>query len=94
MGAAVEGGDIDIAILVDDVEFERIIQERFKAPNPGSSKAETMRHAIESGKIQRGELGLRGFGRALQRKYGFVDSDISVVRRGGPTDNGPWVPLR
>jgi hypothetical protein len=53
-----------------------------------------MLHAIETGKIQRGELGLSGFGRQLNRTYGFADSDISVVRRGGPTDNGPWVPLR
>jgi hypothetical protein len=93
-GVAQEGGDVDVAILVEPDEFDAIIRQRFGTPNPGSNKEATMQHAIETGKIQRGELGLSGFGKQLCRKYGFKESDISVVRRGGPTDNGPWVPLR
>jgi len=93
-GVSQPGSDIDVAIRVDPEQFDAIIRERFGNPNPGSNKEATMLHALESGKIQRGELGLSGFGKQLARKYGFADSDISVILRGGATDNGPWVKLR
>lgn len=51
-----------------------------------------MLHAIDTGKIQRGEIGLRATGKEIERLLG-IDVDISVVRAGGPTDQGPWISL-
>jgi hypothetical protein len=43
--------------------------------------------------IQRGELGLSGLGKNLQRELG-IDVDISVIRIGGPMDRGPYLQLK
>ena len=51
-----------------------------------------MRHALETGKIQAGEAGLRSLRKALERELGF-DVDLSVVLDGGPFDRGPYIPL-
>ena len=58
-GTAKLDSDLDIAIRVSPERFEQILRERFGTPNPGSAKARTMQHAIETGKIQSGEAGLR-----------------------------------
>jgi len=91
-GSRAAGGgknsDIDIAIRVSKKQFDRIIKERFN-PNPGSSKWKTMQHAIKTGKIQRGELGLRGVGKQFEREFG-MEFDISVILKGGKFDKGPW----
>jgi hypothetical protein len=91
--AGKETKDIDVAIRVSPERFDEIIKERFKAPNPGSVKEKTMLHAVATGKIQRGELGLSGVGRQIEKEIG-MEIDISVVRVGGPTDNGPWMALK
>ena len=93
-GAGLGDADLDIAIRVDEARFKQILKERFKTPNPGSSAEKTMNHAIETGKIDRGELGLSGVGKQVGRDLAIKKVDISVVKIGGPTDNGPWIPLR
>jgi hypothetical protein len=52
-----------------------------------------MQHAIKTGKIQRGELGLSGVGNAIAKEAHVKEVDISVIRIGGPFDNGPWIPV-
>lgn len=91
-GAATAGSDIDIAIRVTPGEFDRILNARFGTPVPGSAKERTKQGAQERGMIQRGELGLSGLGKSLQRELG-IDVDISVIRIGGPMDRGPYIPL-
>ncbi len=86
------GTDLDIAIRVSPDVFDRFIQQRFGRPNPASAKEASMRHAVEHGRIFRGELGIRGLGRSLEAKLG-MDVDISLVRRGGPFDQGPFIPV-
>ena len=82
--------DIDFGILVEPPRFDELISERFGAPNPGSAKERTMRKAMETGKIQAGELGLSGVRRSLESQLG-MDVDLSAIRRGGPFDNPPFI---
>lgn len=86
------GSDLDIAIRVDAATFARIHQQRFGQPNPGSAKARTRQHALATGKIQAGELGLRSLRREVSDQVG-IEIDIAVVRIGSPFDRGPWIPL-
>ena len=51
-----------------------------------------MQHAIKTGKIQAGEAGLRGVRVKLEGKLG-MEVDLSVIRKGGPFDNPPFIPL-
>jgi hypothetical protein len=51
-----------------------------------------MLHAIETGKIQSGEAGLRSLRKQLEKLLG-LDVDISIIRSGGPFDNGPMIPI-
>lgn len=92
-GTAKTGSDIDIAIRVSSKKFNQLIRQRFGTPNPGSAKARTMQHAINTGKIQAGEAGLRGLRRSLSKQL-QMPVDISVVRIGGPFDKGPFIPLK
>ena len=69
-----------------------MIRERFGTPNPGSAKERTMIHAIETGKIQAGEAGLRGLRKELQEITG-LDVDISIIRAGGLFDTPPMINL-
>jgi hypothetical protein len=85
--------DIDIAIRVSRHQFESIVRERFGSPNPGSAKERTMQHALDTGKIQAGEAGLRGLRRELERQLG-MEVDISIILRDGPFDNGSSIPLK
>ena len=84
--------DIDLAIRVSSERFEELITERFGSPNPSSAKFRTMEHAIATGKIQAGELGLHGFRNTLESQLG-IPVDLSAVRIGGPFDNGEMIPL-
>jgi hypothetical protein len=93
-GAGLGDADLDIAIRVEEERFNQILKDRFKAPNPGSQKESTMQWAIKTGKIQRGELGLSGVGKEVGRDLAIKKIDISVVKIGGATDNGPWIPLK
>ncbi len=91
-GTARAASDIDTAVRVGPDEFDDLIRARFGTPNPGSAKERTMLHAIRTGKIHSGEAGLRGLRKQLEELLGF-DVDISVIRRGGPFDQGPRIPL-
>jgi hypothetical protein len=91
-GSARADSDLDLAIRVSPERFEEILSERFGAPNPGSAKEKTMQHARATGKIQAGEAGLRLLRRTLEADLG-MEVDISVIREGGPFDQGPYLPL-
>ena len=91
-GTARAASDLDVAIRVDRATFDSLVRERFGTPNPGSAKERTMLHAIDTGKIQSGEAGLRQLRVALEKTVGR-DVDVSVVLKGGPFDNGPTLPL-
>ena len=91
-GTAKATSDIDFAVRVSQEQFDARIKARFGTPNPGSAKFKTMQHAIETGKIQAGEAGLRGVRVDLEGKLG-MEVDISVIRKGGPFDNPPFIPL-
>ena len=73
-------------------KFDELIKERFNSPNPGSAKERTMLHAIETGKIQAGEAGLRGLRKELEEIFG-MDVDISIIEEGGAFDNPPFISI-
>jgi len=91
-GTARTDSDIDFAVRVSPEKFDELITQRFGTPNPGSSKERTMQHAIETGKIQSGEAGLRSLRKELQEVLG-MEVDISIIKKGGPFDNGTQMPL-
>lgn len=82
--------DIDFAILIDKPRFDELIELRFGTPNPGSAKERTKEWAIETGKIQAGEAGLSHLRRQLESHLD-MDVDLSVIRRGGPFDQPPYI---
>ena len=92
-GTAKPTSDIDIAIRVSPEEFDGLINQYFKTPNPGSAKERTMLHAIETGKIQAGEAKLSGLRKQLEEIFG-IDVDISIIREGGIFDNPPFIPFK
>ena len=51
-----------------------------------------MLHAIETGKIQAGEAGLRGLRKELEQIFG-MEVDISIMKEGGAFDNPPFIPI-
>lgn len=91
-GTAGPDSDLDIAIRIAPDRFEQFLAERFGTPNHGSARERTLQHARQTGKIQAGEAGLRALRRALEAEL-FMPVDISVVRLGGPFDQGPFIPL-
>jgi RHS repeat-associated protein len=92
-GTARPTSDIDFAIRVSPERFEQILKERFKTPNPGSALERTLQRATETGKIQTGELGLRGPRNEAQRLLGLQKVDLSVIKARGPFDQGPFMEL-
>jgi hypothetical protein len=92
-GTARPDSDLAIAIQVPRERSEAILRERFGAPNPGSAKERTMRHARASGKIQAGEAGLRSLRIELEAEFG-LDIDVSVICIGGQFDVPPYLPLK
>jgi hypothetical protein len=92
-GTARADSDIDFAVRVSPEKFNELIKEKFKTPNPGSAKEDTMLHAIDTGKIQSGEAGLRGLRKELEGELG-MEVHISVIKIGGPFDNGKTLPLK
>jgi RHS repeat-associated protein len=93
IGSASRASDIDVAIRVTANKFDDIVRMRFGSPTPGSAKEKTMLHAIQTGKIQAGEAGLRALRKNMSRVVRKA-VDISIIRIGGPFDNGPFIPLR
>ncbi len=92
-GTATSRSDLDIAIRVTSERFEEILVQRFGTPKAGSAKEKTLLHARRTGKIQSGEAGLRSLRKALETDLGIA-VDISIIRQGGPFDQGPYIPLR
>jgi hypothetical protein len=68
------------------------LNDRFGTPNPSSAKERTLQNAIETGKIQSGEAGLRPLRRQLESQLG-IDVDISVIKQGEPFDQRPIIRL-
>jgi hypothetical protein len=88
-GSAGVSSDIDIAILVDEEEFNRLLDESFGTPTPGSAREITRRHADLTAKIESGDAGFLAVRRSIEALLGY-DADISIVGRGGPFDQGPY----
>jgi hypothetical protein len=59
-GDARPDSDLDIALLVDDERFEKVLKKSFGAPHPCSAKERTMEHARQTGKIRVGSRYFRG----------------------------------
>lgn len=91
-GTARPDSDMDIAILVDPDRFDEILKSSFKTPNPGSAKERTLQHATETGKIHARALRLSGLAQELKTVLG-VEIDISVILRGGPFDQPPYLTM-
>ncbi|MEM5769585.1 MAG: nucleotidyltransferase domain-containing protein [Bacillota bacterium] len=91
-GTATADSDIDFAIRVSQEQFDNLIKQYFKTPNPGSAAERTLRHAIQSGKIQSGEAKLSGLRKMLEKQFG-MKVDISIILKGGPFDNGTTIRL-
>jgi predicted nucleotidyltransferase len=89
-GTAKIYSDIDIGIRVSAERFGQLVQECF--PNAANSRLRTMNHAMEVGKIQRGELKLSKLGEQIHKLLG-IKVDISVIRAGGPFDYGPFISI-
>ena len=85
--------DIDIAVLVSSEEFDALIEQCFTGTHPGSSKERTKIHAIETGKIQAGEVGAHALRLELKRML-HMKVDVSIIKIGGKFDNPPYIPLK
>lgn len=92
-GTASITSDIDIAIKINQKQFDELIAASFGNPVEGSAKWKTMQHAMNTGKIQSGEAGLRGLRQNLEKLLG-IEVDISIIRQGGTFDNGPQIPIK
>jgi len=94
-GTAKLTSDIDFGIRVNANKFDILIKECFGSPTPGTATERTMLHAIKTGKIQYGEIRLRGtrlgkiFKEQLLALLG-IDIDLSIIKSGSPFDNGPF----
>ena len=83
---------MDVALKMDKNTFNNQVQKSFGKPNPGSAFEKTMNRSIETGKIQRGELGksVSNYGKSLEGQYG-MKVDISAIKNGGLFDNGTQI---
>jgi predicted nucleotidyltransferase len=91
-GTARPTSDIDFAIRLSPEEFDAFVRAKFGRPNPGSAKERTMQTAIQNGRVHAGEAGLRKVREQLKKLLG-IEVDIAVIRRGGPFDQGPSIPV-
>lgn len=89
-GTARPDSDIDFAVRVTPQAFDQLVRTRFGTPNPGSAKERTMEWAMLTGKIQAGEMGWSGLGKAIASQLG-MSVDLSVIEVGGEFDNPPFV---
>jgi hypothetical protein len=78
---------------VSPEKFDELLKSQFGTPNPGSAWERTMQQAINTGKIQRGEMDWSDLGKTLQKMLGIGKVDLSVVKKGGPFDNPPFIEL-
>ena len=92
-GTARADSDIDFAIRVSQEQFDNLIKQYFKTPNPGSAAERTRLKAIQTGKIQAGEAKLHRLSLQLKNLLG-MDVHISIILKGGTFDNGATLPIR
>lgn len=85
-------GDIDIGIRVSTEKFNELIEARLKTLTPGSVTWKTLMMAKERGKIHAGEIGISGVRKVIQRLLG-IETDLSVILKGGPFDNPPFISI-
>lgn len=52
-----------------------------------------MQHAIETGKIQSGEAKLSGVRKEIENLLG-METDLSIILKGGKFDNPPQIPIK
>ena len=88
-----DDSDIDIAVLVSPEEFDALIEQYFKTPNPGSSREKTKMWAREKGKIQAGEARAHALREELKRMLN-MKVDVSIIKIGGEFDTPPYIPLK
>lgn len=91
-GTARANSDIDFAIRVSKEQFDTLIKQYFKTPNPGTAAERTLLRAIQSGKIQAGEARLSGLRKMLEKQFA-MNVDISIILKDGPFDNGTIIKL-
>jgi len=94
-------GDLDVAILVDDAQFEEL-GKRFIAKSNKSRVATAIRKEIEQGKIPSrwfmpsSDPNVRG-STVIQSVYGKAGNleqiQVSLIRRGSNFDIGPYLPV-
>ncbi|MFE3072348.1 RHS repeat-associated core domain-containing protein [Streptomyces sp. NPDC059247] len=98
-GNAQGRSDLDIAVRVTPETFNRMIKERFGGVNEGSNRADTRDHAVATGKITAGDAWpqrLSGIRKSIQPVVGdeILKVDVSIIKMGGPFDEGPFVNIR
>ena len=59
----------------------------------GSDRFDAIMHGKEVGKLQAGEIGLKGFRRNLEKLLD-LKVDLSVIKKGGKFDQGPFIQLK
>lgn len=118
-GAAIHGsamyrpaaGDIDVALLVDQAQFDKLIEQSFanqvakvrargvdplrmKISDAKTAAEKTLANAVETGIIKRDKLEprLSDIRDKLTSVVG-IHVDLSVVKRGGQFDHGPYFPI-
>lgn len=91
-GTAKPDSDIDIGIRVSPAQFEILVYERLQGMKPGSNRYRTLIHAMDRGRLFSGESGLTGIRKEIELKFG-IETDLSVIRAGGPFDDPPFIPL-
>lgn len=94
-GTARVDSDIDFGIRVPADKFDELIEQRLKTLTPGSRKYNDLN--IEARKQERifgGDYHLRGFKKQVGEALGGIDADISIIKKGGLFDTGPFIPLK
>ncbi|WP_461712273.1 RHS repeat-associated core domain-containing protein [Streptomyces sp. DSM 41013] len=90
--------DVDIAVRVSPETFDALVAKRWPSVNPGSSKARTRDHSIATGKITAGDARpkLSGIREQIAKTIGDdIDHvDVSIIKVGGPFDEGPFVQVK
>ncbi|WP_033339737.1 nucleotidyltransferase domain-containing protein [Catenuloplanes japonicus] len=95
-GTARSDSDIDVALRVDDRTFHDLAQRALARAPEGTRLRRTMLRRIRNnGQLSSFDLGTEFTNRrqALLDSHVSVPVQFSVLRRGGPFDNGPYIPL-
>lgn len=100
-GTAAPEADLDIGIRVSAARFDQLIGDKLVRVKQGGDKWETLKRALERGRLHQGEAGISGVSREIQRlineemDLGFTKGvQVTVIREAGPFDQGPFIPLR